>query len=134
MLADLYFTKGMPMQGWIVAGTAPRLLKALEIMNKNKHPRYKEPLVGEPADSVDREERLATVWMAFIMDAGFTLNSYWNGAMDLDEVLCPLPISYSEFRGRVSRILLASNCADPRILMHRPIPNLHTVQTCWPSM
>jgi hypothetical protein len=101
MLADLYFTKGMPMQGWLVAGTAPRMLKALEIMNKNKHVRYKEPLVGEPTDCIDREERLATVWMAFIMDAGFTLNSYWNGSMDLSEVLCLLPVGYSDFRGKV---------------------------------
>jgi len=102
MLADIYFTKGMPMQGWIVAGIPPRMLKALEIMNKNNYPRYKEPLMGEPADSVEREQRLATVWMAFITDAGFTLNSYWNGSMDLEEVLCPLPISYTDFKGRVS--------------------------------
>jgi hypothetical protein len=91
------------MQGLIVAGTPPRILKALEIMNKNKHERHEVALIGEPTDSIDREQRLATVWMAFILDSGITLNAHWNGNMDLDEVWCPFPISYSAFKEGVSR-------------------------------
>jgi hypothetical protein len=104
MLTDVYFAKSMPMQGLIVAGTPPRLLKALEIMNKNQHVRYKEALIGEPTDCVDREVRLATVWMTFIMDAVITLNSYWNGNIYLDEVQCPFPIGDSAFQGTVNYI------------------------------
>ena len=92
----------MPMQGWIIAGTPARILKSLEVMNRNKHERHKEPLAPEPKDAIQREERLATIWMAFIMDAGFTLNSYWNGSMDLDEVFCNLPIAYEQFKETVS--------------------------------
>jgi len=131
MLADIYFTKGMPMQGWIVAGTPPRLLKALEVMNRNKNNHYKEPIMGEPTDFIDREERLATVWMAFIMDAGFTLNSFWNGSMDLEEVMCQFPISFSEFKGKVSstRDVLGHD-SPTRSHMRRPTRKMHTVQTC----
>lgn len=101
----------MPMQGLIVAGTPPRILKALEIMNKNQHVRYKEALIGDPVDCVDRETRLATVWMTFIMDAVMTLNSYWNANIDLDEVLCPFPISYSAFQEEASHsVSLSAQC------------------------
>jgi hypothetical protein len=109
MLSDIYFTKGMPMQGWIIAGTPARILKSLEIMNRNKHERHKEPLAPEPKDAIQREERLATIWMAFIMDTGFTLNSYWNGSMELDEVFCNLPISYEKFKETVSSPTLETN-------------------------
>lgn len=89
------------MVGWMLGGTPARLLKALEFMNKNRREQYKDPIAEDPKDSVEREERLATVWMAFIMDAGCTLNSYWNGSMDIDEIYCPLPIDIETFRAKV---------------------------------
>lgn len=69
----------------------------MEFMNRNKRIQHKEPLVPVPKDAIQREERLATVWMAYIMDAGYALNSYWGGSMELDEVLCNLPIAADQF-------------------------------------
>lgn len=92
----------MPLQGWIIAGTPPRLLKALEFMNKNKRVQYKEPMARPSKSAIEREERLATVWMAFIMDAGYALNSYWSGSLELDELLCNLPVAAEEFKLAVS--------------------------------
>lgn len=96
------------MQGWIIAGTPPRLLKALEFMNKttDRPNRAKPPLAPSPKDAVQREERLATVWMAFIADAGFALNSYWSGSLELDDLLCNLPVSADAF-DRLVRPLVA---------------------------
>lgn len=124
VLADLYFQKGMPLQGWIIAGTPPRLLKALEFLNKNRRETYKEPMTEDAKDSVEREERLATVWMAFIMDAGYTLNSYWNGGFDLDEVWCPLPVDIETFRGKETNYPGNSQTAhSPDVLTHHPFPD-----------
>lgn len=92
----------MPLQGWIIAGTPARLLKALEFMNKNRRELYKDPIVGDAKDCIEREERLATVWLAFIMDAAYTLNSYWNGSFDIDEIYCPLPVSAELFKNEVN--------------------------------
>ena len=100
ILADLYFNKGLPMVGWIHAGNPARLIKALEMQNKNRPHRYKEPLVAEATTAIQREERIATVWVAFVQDAGFSINSCWSGSMDLPEIRCPLPVSAEIFNSR----------------------------------
>jgi len=103
ILADLYFTKGMPLQATITAAIPARLMKTIEMHNKNVPKRWKEPLFPEPIDAIEREERLATVWMAFSNDAGFSVNSCWSQSMDLGEIRCNLPTSVDEWRKRVSR-------------------------------
>lgn len=133
MLSDIYFCKGMPMQGWIIAGTPARILKSLEIMNRNKHERHKEPLAPEPKDAIQREERIATIWMAFIMDTGFTLNSYWNGSMELDEVFCTLPISYEAFKQSVSSTAANTIVLTISMCISRSIHRQRTPRMFWPS-
>ena len=102
ILTDVYFAKGLPVEGWVVAGLAPRMLKALEIGNRNIPKRFKEPLFSEPANPTEREERLATLWMAYITDSGFSINSSWSASLDISEIWCPLPTSFDEFRRKVS--------------------------------
>jgi hypothetical protein len=102
ILAEVFFQKGMPLQGWLLAGTAPRLIKSLELGNRNHgFKRYKEPMLPPPKTAIEREERIATVWMAHIQDSGFALNSYWSQSMDWKELKCGLPTSTVEFRKKV---------------------------------
>lgn len=102
ILAEVFFQKGMPLQGWLLAGTAPRLIKSLELGNRNHgFKRYKEPMLPPPKTAIEREERIATVWMAHIQDSGFALNSYWSQSMDWKELKCGLPTSTIEFRKKV---------------------------------
>jgi hypothetical protein len=99
IISDLYFLKGLPMLGWIQAGIGPRLIKALGVQDKpasTNPPREmgKPPMMQpDPDDAVDREQRLMTVWMAFVQDAGFSTNSSWSQSMSLEEIRCPLPSS-----------------------------------------
>jgi len=86
----------MPLQAFMIGGHPSRLMKAMELHNKNVPKRYKEPLIPEPRDAIEREERLATVWMTFVLDAGFAMNSFWSQSMDLAEVRCNLPTSAEE--------------------------------------
>jgi hypothetical protein len=107
ILAEVFFQKGMPLQGWLLAGTAPRLIKSLELGNRNHgFKRYKEPMLPPPKTAIEREERIATVWMAHIQDSGFALNSYWSQSMDWKELKCGLPTSNVEFRKKVHSFYL----------------------------
>jgi hypothetical protein len=107
ILAEVFFQKGMPLQGWLLAGTAPRLIKSLELGNRNHgFKRYKEPMLPPPKTAIEREERIATVWMAHIQDSGFALNSYWSQSMDWKELKCGLPTSTVEFRKKVHSLSL----------------------------
>jgi hypothetical protein len=69
----------------------------MELGNRNHPIRYKQDLYPPTIHSIDREERLATVWMAYVQDAGYSLNSYWSQSMDLRELLCRLPTSNQDF-------------------------------------
>jgi hypothetical protein len=97
----------MPLQGWLMAGVAPRLIKSLELGNRNHNfKRPKEPMLAPPKTAIEREERIATVWMAHIQDSGFAINSYWSQSMDWRELKCPFPTSTYEFRKKVGLSLL----------------------------
>jgi len=77
--------------------TASRLIKSTEIGNRNNPTRYSDSIF-HPQDSwADREEAYATVWMAFVLDSGFAMNSFWSQSMNLGELLCPLPTSSRAF-------------------------------------
>lgn len=102
ILCDLYFGRGFPMQAWILAGTPARLVKALELGNKNRPQRFKDPMLQAPATPIQREERLAAVWLTFMLDANFSINSFWNGTMELDEVWCAFPAKWNDSNGEVS--------------------------------
>lgn len=92
----------MPLQGWLMAGIAPRLIKSLELGNRNHgFKRPKDPMLPPPKNAVEREERIATVWMSHIQDSGFAINSYWSQSMDYRELKCALPTSTEEFRKKV---------------------------------
>lgn len=81
------------------------MMRAMELHNKNVPKRFKEPIYPAPKDAIEREERLATVWMAFTFDAGFSLNSCWAGSMPIDDVACNLPTSALEWRKKVRECL-----------------------------
>lgn len=81
--------------------TASRLIKSTEIGNRNDPTRYSDSIF-HPQDSwTDREEAYATVWMAFVLDSGFAMNSFWSQSMNLGELLCPLPTSSRAFHQNV---------------------------------
>lgn len=86
-----------------MASTAPRLIKSLEMGNRNHPTRYQDATYPPQGNSVDREERLATLWLAYTQDAGFSMVSHWSQSMHLQELLCQLPTSSDEFCKRVRR-------------------------------
>ena len=92
----------MPLQAWLLAGIGPRLIKSLELGNLHHPKRMKEAMLPPTNDPIEREERLATVWMAHVQDAGFSINSFWSQSMDLAELKCRLPTSALDFRRSVS--------------------------------
>ncbi|CAD6586875.1 MAG: hypothetical protein TREMPRED_004578 [Tremellales sp. Tagirdzhanova-0007] len=81
-----------------MAGHPARLMKAMELHVKNQTKRDKEPIFPVTTDYIQREERIATVWMAFIWDAGFAVNTCWSQSMDLHEVMCNLPTSVADLQ------------------------------------
>ncbi|WWC99861.1 hypothetical protein V866_006770 [Kwoniella sp. B9012] len=98
LLADVYYQKGFPMKGWMIGGQPARLLSVLELCNRQpKSNSHKEPLLGPPESDKEREERLITSWMAFVVDAGFTINSSWAPAMALTEMKCNFPTSAQDW-------------------------------------
>jgi hypothetical protein len=95
----------------------------MEVMNRNERDSHKAPLLPAPKNAFEREQRLATVWMTFILDAGFTLNSKWSGSMDLDEIYCNLPAHFEQFKSNVNALLQAELIVRPQIIpeIHRPL-------------
>lgn len=89
----------------MISGQPARLIKPLELTNKNIPKRLKEPLLPDSCDRVEREERIAAVWMAFIIDSGYSMNSTWSQSMDLSEIWCHLPTSAADFASRVCRVI-----------------------------
>ncbi|WWC66231.1 uncharacterized protein I206_100132 [Kwoniella pini CBS 10737] len=98
LLSDAFFTKGFPMKGWIMGGHPARLLSVLELCNRQPRTiQHKQPFLKAPETDMEREERLITTWMAFVADAGYTLNSNWAPSMMISEVRCNLPTSYEDW-------------------------------------
>ena len=54
----------------------------------------------------EREERLATVWLAYASEVGFAVNSSWAHSFELSEIHVPLPTSSDEFHQKVRGSLL----------------------------
>jgi hypothetical protein len=75
-----------------------RLVKALEILNRNVRKGDKPALMGEPKSDHEREERLATVWLSYLHEAGFAANTNWAPNFELDEIKIDLPTSNDEFQ------------------------------------
>ncbi|ORY29350.1 hypothetical protein BCR39DRAFT_532444 [Naematelia encephala] len=122
ILSDVYFSKGLPLEGWLTSGHPARLMKALELTNKNQPKRYKEPLYPDAHDDIEREERLATVWMAFVLDSGFSVNSYWSQSFDLSEMRCGLPTSAAEFNKKDEFMLRNPQSPEsPDLMTNHPI-------------
>ncbi|WRT64339.1 uncharacterized protein IL334_001271 [Kwoniella shivajii] len=97
LLGDVYFQKGFPMKGWMLGGQPARFLAVLELCNREPRKTYKVPLLSPPEDDFQREERLITTWMAFVVDAGFAINSNWIPSMSLKETRCHLPTSAEDW-------------------------------------
>ena len=101
ILSEVFFQKGLPLQGCLMECTASRLIKSTEIGNRNDPTPYSDSIF-HPQDSwSDREEAYATIWMAFVLDSGFAMNSYWSQSLSMTELLCPLPTSSGVFRQNV---------------------------------
>ncbi|KAE8542809.1 hypothetical protein D1P53_000872 [Cryptococcus gattii VGV] len=97
LLNEVYICKGFPLKGWLLGGHAARLTNTLQLSDRNLRKSYKEPLLPRPQNAREREERLATLWMAFINDAGFTSNSTWVPSMSLADIKCNLPTTAQEW-------------------------------------
>lgn len=117
----------MALRGWMTGGIPGRLIKALEIANRNVRKADKPPLMSDPKDDREREERLATVWIAYLAEAGFSSNACWASSLTLDEILIQLPTSNDEFLQRFDQsgyMKLNPQCAhDPDVLVNHPIPD-----------
>ncbi|WVQ97615.1 hypothetical protein IAU59_004729 [Kwoniella sp. CBS 9459] len=93
LVGDVYFAKGFPMKGWIMSSQPSRILAVLELGNRNSRKSFKEPMLAQPKTDQEREQRLITLWMAFVIDSGFAVNSGWAPSMQLKDARCNLPTS-----------------------------------------
>lgn len=127
ILSQAYLNNGMALRGWMTGGIPGRLIKALEIATRNVRKTDKPPLMSEPADDREREERLATVWIAYLAEAGFSSNACWASSLTLEEILVPLPTSNDEFLQRFDHTgFMKPNpqtAHDPDVLTHHPVPD-----------
>ncbi|GFZ45511.1 hypothetical protein JCM24511_03237 [Saitozyma sp. JCM 24511] len=121
LMSDVYLAKGLPLQGWMAAGQPARLIKSLELANRRYANTHKEPMFPSPQTSLEREERLATVWQSFIIDSCFSINSYWAQSMDLDDMHCHLPTSAEEFRKNDDMVANPQSPKDPDIYTVHPV-------------
>ncbi|TYJ52723.1 hypothetical protein B9479_006657 [Cryptococcus floricola] len=123
ILSEVYMSKGFPLKGWMLGGHSPRLINALELNNKNRRKFYKPPLLAKAKSPREREERLATLWMAFIADASFATNSTWMPSMMLGDIAAHLPTSIDEWRKVNDEDMKANpQTADsPNVLQEHPI-------------
>ncbi|OCF37649.1 hypothetical protein I316_00776 [Kwoniella heveanensis BCC8398] len=97
LVGDVYFAKGFPMKGWMMAAQPSRILSVLELGNRTSRRSFKEPMLAHPKNDQEREQRLITLWMAFVIDSGFAVNSGWAPSMQLKDTRCNLPTSASQW-------------------------------------
>jgi hypothetical protein len=97
ILSVVYFNRGMGLRSWLTSGGPVRLVKALEILNRNTRKADKPALIGDPTYDYEREERRATVWLSYLQETGFAANSNWAPNFDLDEIHTELPTTTDEF-------------------------------------
>ncbi|WWD17684.1 hypothetical protein CI109_102125 [Kwoniella shandongensis] len=98
LLSDVYFHKGFPLKGWMFGSQPARLINLLDIWNRQPKKSHKEPIMPPPVSSQEREERLVTVWMAYLNDAGYAANSTYAPSMNFSEIRCALPTSMDEWK------------------------------------
>ncbi|CAK9783182.1 hypothetical protein CC85DRAFT_287591 [Cutaneotrichosporon oleaginosum] len=127
ILSQTYLNGGLALRAWMAGGLPGRLIKALEISTRNTRKADKPPLMEAAEDDRDREERVATVWMAYLSEAGFSSNSCWASSLQLDEIFIPLPTSYDEWHQRFDQSgYMKQNpqtAHDPDVLIHHPVPD-----------
>ncbi|WVQ77010.1 hypothetical protein IAR50_006689 [Cryptococcus sp. DSM 104548] len=123
ILSEVYMCKGFPLKGWMLGGQPARLINSLELSNKNPRKFYKAPMLAPPKTPREREERLATLWMAFIADASFASNSTWTPSMMLSDIATNLPTSMEDWQkvNEEEMIRNPQTAESPAILSEHPI-------------
>lgn len=127
ILTISYLNQGMALRAWMVSGSPARLIKLLEITNRNRRKTDKPAMMSPPKTDVEREERLATVWVAFLLDSCFSANSAWAPSLDLDDIRVPLPASSDEFLQKFDNSGYVKpnpqTAHDPDLLVNHPVPD-----------
>lgn len=82
---------------WMVSGVPPRLISSIGLGRRNIVESHQPGLLQPPIDDIQREERLATIWMAFFVDASFAIHLNWAQSMNLEDIKCQLPAGTVEF-------------------------------------
>ncbi|ODO07114.1 hypothetical protein I350_04483 [Cryptococcus amylolentus CBS 6273] len=106
------------MEGWMNIGAACRLATCLGLFSSLSYhhppphphppadpaspfPRPQTPVVqqsilGPPKTEAEREERLATAWMAFCQDSEAAVSSGWVNQLGVEELTIPFPASRAD--------------------------------------
>ncbi|WVQ82757.1 hypothetical protein IAT38_004889 [Cryptococcus sp. DSM 104549] len=124
LLSDVYFAKGFPLKGWLIGGQPSRLIASIELLNRQPRSKpTKEPLMAPAKNSMEREERIITVWMAFVMDAGFSMNSSWAPSMNLDDIGLFLPTSVDEWQKLDGMLENPQDATSSDLFSAHPVPD-----------
>ncbi|BEI81130.1 hypothetical protein CcaverHIS002_0202900 [Cutaneotrichosporon cavernicola] len=127
ILSQIYLNAGLALRGWMTGALAGRIIKALEISTRNLRKADKPPLMDAPESDREREERVATVWIAYILEASFASNACWASSLTLDEIFIRLPTSSNEWNQRVDQTgYMKENpqtAHDPNVLVYHPVPD-----------
>ncbi|WVQ75275.1 hypothetical protein IAR50_004888 [Cryptococcus sp. DSM 104548] len=105
------------MEGWMNVGAACRLASCLGLFSSlsyhhphcpdshspSSSPHHRAPtpvvqqsILGPPATAAEREERLATAWMAFCQDSEAAVSSGWVNQLGTEELSIPFPASRAD--------------------------------------
>lgn len=97
ILCRVFIDDTRMLECWAYAGLVARMILPLGLNVRSAELSLKSVMLPPPLDALEREERRATVWMAFYHDTVASAASGWGTSMSLDELTVALPVSAKEF-------------------------------------
>ncbi|WRT67022.1 uncharacterized protein IL334_003988 [Kwoniella shivajii] len=97
ILCRVFIDDTRMLECWAYSGLVARMLLPLGLNVRSAELSLKSVMLPPPADTLEREERRAAVWMAFYHDTIASSASGWGTSMSLDELTVPLPVSRKTF-------------------------------------
>ncbi|OWZ59311.1 hypothetical protein C356_01070 [Cryptococcus neoformans c45] len=122
ILCRVFIDDTRMLECWAYAGLVARMILPLGLNVRSAELSLKSVMLPPPLDALEREERRATVWMAFYHDTVASAASGWGTSMSLDELTVALPVSAKEFENGSE--FMESNSQDaesPDLFLKHPV-------------
>ncbi|OWZ54224.1 hypothetical protein C368_03363 [Cryptococcus neoformans 125.91] len=114
------------MEIWMLVGDAIRLSTCLGLLSfapspAQCYPQLRRVILDPPKDDAEREERVATVWMALCFENVSMCSSGWSGSMIVEDLMVPLPASRIDREKGGAIPINPQNYHSPDIYTHHPV-------------